>query len=126
MAEYGARKGSVVAYARVAGSATKPYYMKDEEFDADLIDFTVTSVLLKVGIVEQDVTLGYKVAQDIKSDFVDVIDEAVKAHMEYLFSNETNERPEADHTDTAQELPYEVVATARHDEGVTIVEPIAA
>ncbi len=103
ISNYGDNKGQTVAFLRIAGEATKPDYMQDDEFDADLIDFKVLLVRCKLGQGEQCVTFAYIAAKGIKSDFADAIDDAVKAHMEYLFSDE-HAKYEGDYTDTVQTI----------------------
>lgn len=99
-------KDKVLAQATISG---KGYYdWQDVGFYdycyADVIDVVVR---LNLNGYEQDVTFAYIVDKGLLGDFSDLIDKAIHAHLEYIFSPE-----------------YAVTATATHDGTATIVEPV--
>lgn len=99
-------KDKVLAQATISG---KGYYDWDDVgyYDycyADVIDVVVR---LNLNGYEQDVTFAYIVDKELRGDFSDLIDKAIHAHLEYIFSPE-----------------YAVTATATHDGTATIVEPV--
>lgn len=100
-------KDKVLAQATISG---KGYYdWADVGFYdycyADVIDVVVR---LNLNGYEQDVTFAYIVDKGLLGDFSDLIDKAIHAHLEYIFSPE-----------------YAVTATATHDGTATIVEPVS-
>jgi len=100
-------KDKVLAQATISG---KGYYdWQDVGFyDYCYADVINVNVILRIGDYEQDVTFAYIVDKGLLGSFADAIDNAIHAHLEYIFSPE-----------------YAVTATATHDGTATIVEPVS-
>jgi hypothetical protein len=104
MADYGEKKGKLVAYAHISAKVSYNEARYGAKFDADYATFHYVRVELEINRKTQDCTFAYLVSKDMLGDFSETIDKAINAHAEYVFGLEDERTGLGEHSDDSPEM----------------------